>query len=369
MKTQTTLAQLQTLIATYVDRNKIANTTFEATKNNIVGLVDKIGKIVTLDTSFFDKLTEMNGEDLPLGKTIEEYYMDLVKPYEFAREDSNEDTLKFYSPSHRPVAYSYSLGKKTFPISIPNDDIERAVNNIAEYEVIVGQITKRLNDSVAIWKYGVKRELLGKIIDMVEEAQTSGEDVTGAQAYDEGNLYASEGKSYIAVATTTDELTIAQAVDSGILVELKMKKVLPIPTDTETGENFIQACLEAVEVASDVSEGYSLNGNTIGAEMGLRLYVKQGVMPSVQVKTIAGAFHKDELVIPAKLKVIKDFGKTTSSNCYAVLMDSRGARLHEGYNAVREQFNGAGDFLTLFHHLECTAFASRNTFLTIFVAE
>lgn len=367
MKTQTTLKQLETLIASYVARNKIANTTFNATKNNIVGLVDKIGKIVTLDTGFFDKLPEMNGEDLPLGKTVEEYYMDLIKPYEFARDASHENTLKFYSPSHRPVAYSYSLGKKTFPISIPNDDIERAVNNIAEYEVVVAQITKRLNDSVAVWKYGVKRELLGSIAEFVNTEYTGATAVTQAQTYTEGATYSNSGHTYIAVATTTENSTIANAVADGVLVELKMKRVLPIPTDESSGENFIQACLEAVEIASDVSEGYSLNGNTIGAENGLRLYVKQGVMPAVQVKTIAGAFHKEELAIPAELKVIKDFGSTLV-NCYAILMDARGARLHEGYNAVREQFNGAGDFLTLFHHLECTAFASRNTFLTIFVS-
>ena len=152
----------------------------------------------------------------------------------------------------------------------------------------------------------------------------------------------------------------------GILIELQMMEEVPVPEDSTTGENFIKALKAAVEKAQDVSEGFSLNGNTIGAEEGLALYVKQGVMPSLEVDTMAGAFHLEKFSTGVEAKVINDFGSTTSK-AYAILMDRRGAKLHIDYEAVRENFNGFGDFLNLFSHIESTAWISRNCFVKIFV--
>ena len=100
--------------------------------------------------------------------------------------------------------------------------------------------------------------------------------------------------------------------------------------------------------------------------MGLALYVKQGVMPSLEVDTMAGAFHLEKLSTGVDAKVIKDFG-ATNSKAYAILMDVRAVRLHVDYEAVRENFNGAGDFLNLFSHIETTGFISRNAPFCIFV--
>ena len=67
------LAELKAAVASYVGSNKVAYASFSETRNNIVGLLDKIGKILQIDTSFFDKLEELNGEDLSYGRTIEEW--------------------------------------------------------------------------------------------------------------------------------------------------------------------------------------------------------------------------------------------------------------------------------------------------------
>ena len=66
------LPELAVAVASYVDSNKIAYNSFNASYNNIVGLIDKVGLIEQLDTSFFDKLPELDGTDLPTGKTVEE---------------------------------------------------------------------------------------------------------------------------------------------------------------------------------------------------------------------------------------------------------------------------------------------------------
>ena len=368
------LPELAAAVASYVDGNKIAYNSFSATYNNIVGLIDKVGLIEQLDTSFFDKLPELDGSDLPTGKTVEEFYQDLILAQDWNQDVDGSRALKFYSPTFRPVAWSYSLGKKIIPTSIPNNNIERAVNDLGQFANIVATATKRLADSKAMWKYQVKREMLGKLCDKAAAAYS------GATAYTQNSTVVAEGTYYkwtdansvahtavcvvgqaAAINKTGNEL-----IEAGILVEMRMIEEVPIPEDSTTGENFIKALKSAVEAAQDVSEGYSLNGNTIGAEQGLVLYVKQGVMPSLEVDTMAGAFHLEKLNTGVEAKVIKDFGNT-STKAYAILMDRRGAKLHADYEAVRENFNGFGDFVSLFQHLEHTAFISRNCFVKIFV--
>lgn len=368
------LAELKTAVASYVASNKIANPTFSETRNNIVGLLDKIGKIVQLDTSFFDKLPELDGEVLSYGKTVEEYYQDLILAIDYNQDLDGSRALKFYSPTYRPVAYSYSLGKKVIPTSIPNNNIERAVHNEGQFVDIIATQEKRLSDSKAMWKYQVKREMLGKFVDMVATAYS------GATAYTQNSTVLAEGTFYkwtdsdsvnhTAVCVVGQASAVNKSGNTleaeGVLIELQMIEEVPVPEDSTTGENFIKALKNAVEKAQDVSEGFSLNGNTIGAEMGLALYVKQGVMPSLEVDTMAGAFHLEKLSTGVEAKVIKDFGATTSK-AYAILMDRRGARLHIDYEAVRENFNGFGDFVNLFSHIESTAWISRNAFIKIFV--
>lgn len=366
------LEELKNAVATYVGSNKVAYASFSETRNNIVGLLDKIGKIVQIDTSFFDKLEELNGEDLSYGKTIEEWYQDLIMAVDFNQDEDGSRALKFYSPTYRPVCYNFSLGKKMIPTSIPNNNIERAVHNEGQFVNIISTMTKRLEDSKAVFKYQVKRELLGKLCDLAEESYTN---ATAYSNYADTPTNVAEGTFYkqstnyavcVKSKTATSGDTWATLVAGGYLIPIKFIREVAVPVDSTTGEAYIKALKEAVEIAQDISEGYSFNGNTIGAEQGLALYVKQGVMPSLEVDTMAGAFHLDKLATGVEAKVIKNFGATTSK-AYSILMDRRAVRLHVDYEAVRENFNGAGDFLNLFSHMELTGFISRNAFFTIFV--
>ena len=365
------LAELESAVASYIGSNKVAYNSFTETRNNIVGLLDKIGKIVQLDTSFFDKLPEMDGDVLSFGKNVEEYYQDLVEPLDWNQDADGTRAMKFYSPTYRPVCYNISLGKKVIPTSIPNNNIERAVHNEGQFVDIIATMTKRLSDSKAMWKYQCKRELLGKLCDLAEGAYS------GATAYVnattdivEGTFYkqGSPAKYAVCVKAKTHAVddTWATLVAGGYLILIDFVKVVPIPEDTSTGEAFIKELKNCVEVAQDVSEGRSLNGNTIGAEEGLGLYFKQGVTSVLDVDTMAGAFHQDRLNPGVDYKVIKDFG-STSSKAYAILIDKRAIKLHTDYEAVRTNENGFGDFNSIFQHLELTGFVSRNAFFTIFV--
>lgn len=366
------LEQLKAFVASIVTTAKISNDSFVESRDNTAGLLDKIGKIITLDTTYtIDKLARFDGEYLSYGKTIEEWQEDLIMPQ--AYDETGANALAPASMPYRPVFYSYTLGRKVIKATIKNNDLERAVHNEGQFIDLITMKTKRLNDSMAQYRYGLKRELLGKYIDLVEgEADASQATTFTANA---DHLSVNDMFRKANNSTTTAILVVPykandasnydDAVAKGFLIELKQKEVIDVPVDTTSGEAFLKAVKKDLEKAQDVSEGYSLNGNTLGATDGLVLIVKQGIMPDLEVDTFAGAFNRGDLAVDVDIIVLPDFGNTTSK-AFAVLMDARGMRIHNTYNASRDNANGEGDFLNIFRHTEDTAFASRNTFIKIY---
>ena len=371
------IAQLSSVIANYVVSNKISVDSFSETRANSVGLLDTLGKIYTLWQNYGDKLVLFDGEDLSFGKTIEEWAQDLILPEDF--DASGSTTLAPHESTYRPVSFSYTLGKKTIPQTIRNNDIERAVHNIAQFEEIIAGKTKALYDSETMFRYGMKRQALGVLIERCADAMdstnadvtlaTEGTTISGAVAVNELVYVTATTKMYVCVKpiASGSGLTGTTAIAGGYIIELDLVTEIAIPSSDVTGEAFIEQVLKDVEVASDFSEGHSLNGNTLGGnpEAGLVLVMKQGIMPSLKVQTLAGAFHREELAIPAEIVVIPSFGDA-DDDYYAVLVDRRIMRLHNTYRAVRENMNGQGDFLNMFYHTENTVHVSRNCFVKVY---
>ena len=371
------IAQLSSVVANYVASNKISVDSFSETRANSVGLLDVLGKIYTLWQNYGDKLALFDGEDLSFGKTIEEWAQDLILPEDF--DASGSGALSPHESTYRPVSFSYTLGKKTIPQTIRNNDIERAVHNIVQFEDIISGKTKALYDSETMFRYALKRQALGVLIARCDDAMdstnadvtlaTAGTTISGAVAVNELVYITATAKMYVCVKpiASGSGLTGTTAIAGGYLIELDLVTALAIPSSDVTGEAFIEQVLKDVEVASDFSEGHSLNGNTLGGnpEAGLVLVMKQGIMPSLKVQTLAGAFHRDELAIPAEIVVIPNFGDA-DDDFYAVLVDRRIMRLHNTYRAVRENMNGQGDFLNMFYHTENTVHVSRNCFVKVY---
>lgn len=311
-----TLSALNTFVGTYVNKAKQAGS-WSATTDNFVGLLDKVGKQVTIDGEFNDKLAEMNGDALPYGKTIEEYFIDLTLPSDF--DATGATNLAPANPTCEDVAYSYTLGRKKIKTTTPYDNFERACLSGNEAGNIATKIMERLYDSQSLYTYAIKRQLLANVIDKAESAS-----------------------------------------NASTLVE-----VLTAPTNETTSKAFIKSVKEAVEVAKDVNEGHNLGNYLIGASPRLTLYVKQGVIPTIAVETLAGAFNSKELTFGVDVKVIKDFGNN-NSGVYAMLIDPRGVKLHEGYRALRTAPNADGDFMNHTLHSEYTGFISKSTFVKVY---
>ena len=130
------LEELKTILASVVTSSKVSLSSFNATRDNVVGLLDKVGKIYTLDSVFsIDKLARFDGEYLAFGKTIEEWYQDLILPVDY--DSTGANNMAPNDPTYRPVFYSYTLGRKYIPTTIRNNDIERAVHNEEQFMNII----------------------------------------------------------------------------------------------------------------------------------------------------------------------------------------------------------------------------------------
>lgn len=365
-------AELKSYVIGVVTTAKLSNATFNVTRDNIVGLVDKIGKLVTLDSVFaIDKLAQFDGEYLSFGKTIEEWQQDLIMPQDY--DSSGAGAMSPHDPTYRPNFYSYTIGRKVIKTTLRNNNIERAVNLVEQLVEISAMQIKRVQDSMSAYRYQVKREMLAKFIGLIAHAYNSDSDIATfvtATAYSEGtqlkkgatpDVYGIVVKGIPASPAIADWAT---AVSGGYIIEYSLVTELAKPVDDTTGEAFVQSVKEVVEVAGDLSEGNSLNGNSLGAIEGLTLILRQGIEPVLDVKTLAGAFHQERVSLPANTITLRDFA-SASNDVYAVLMDSRGMRLHRTYQATRENMNGDGDFLNIFEHTEDTAWISRNCFVHI----
>lgn len=320
------ISEIQAAATAYVDAQKQAGT-WVASSNNLAGLLDKIAKTVTIDGVFTDKLPELDGEPLPLGKTVEEWYQELnaVTDYKDFKSDTGagEAALKPYYPTYQDASYNYTLGRKIIPTTLKYDEYERACNNPSELASITTMILKRLSDTEGQFRFSAKKQILA---NLCAKARTVG-------------------------------LTHA---------EFDLVKEMAMPVDTASGEAFLQQVKIDVEDAAFPSNKHSLNGATIGAETGLMLIIKKGIKPVIDVQVEAGAFNPDRLAVPAQIVVVDDFGG--DNNVFAMLVDKRIARLHPTYRAIREQLNGVGDYVNYFLHTENTAFIGKNCFVKIYDA-
>ena len=319
-----TQAALKAAMATYVAAGKQAGVWADS-QANLIKAIDKIGKTIQINGDYNDKLPELDGDNLPLGKTIEEYFIDLTLPETYstiAAEGAKDDVPAL--PDVEDCAYSYTLGRQKVKTTVPFDNVERAFNTTEGAADAITDISFKLQASVNMTRYQMKKQLLGNAISKA-----------------------------LAVKSTVTDVYKEQA----------------IPTDTASAEDFILAVKEAAEDASFAHQG-GLGNRLIGAAPSLKLYVLKGVMPTVAVKAVAGAFQRDELAMPAEVKVVDDFGtitgNTSGKSVYAVLVDERGLKLHNGYMASRYKENADGDFVNYVRHFEDTAFISKSTFIRVF---
>ena len=311
-----TIAALETAAKNYVDATKQLQGTFTPTVDDFTKTVCKIGEMKTLYLPHIDKLPEMNGDNLPFGETIEEFMVNDFLPETFTYTDGAPKKNAKRATFDQAV-YSYALPEQLWELGVPRSQFQRVSLGQRSFTDLVSSTLMTLDSSANAWNYAAKRRLLG---NAAKAAVTAG------------------------------------------LVSPKA-----IPSDTATGEQFIKEVKACVEIASDMNDS-NLAKHTAAAAPSLTLYIKQGVIPSLEVDTMAGAFNEAKLAIPAKVKTVLDFGEIgeEDNGIYAILVDDRGIKLHDDILTVSSDYDGRMNQDNFYRHQKQTGFISKYAYIHVF---
>ena len=309
-----TLDTLKTAAAAYVDATKQLQSAFKPTVDDFTKCVTKIGKMATLYLPIADKLPELDGDNLPYGQIIEEYMVDSFTPEKFVYTDK-AGKRNARRATFADAVYSYPLDEQIFELGVPRTQFQRVSIGQQSFSDLVTTTISTMDSSANAWNYASKRQLIGNMA--TEAAKNS-----------------------------------------------KLVSAIAKPTDTATGEAFIKKVKELAEIAKDMND-HNLAGHVCGAAPSLKLYVKQGVIPSLDVDTMSGCFQLDKLAMPAEIKTILDFGDADAS-IYAILVDERGIKLHDDINIVTTDYDGYMDQDNFWRHIQSTGFLSKFAFVHVF---
>ena len=312
-----TIQTLKNAAAAYVDATKQLQSKFVPTVDDFTKTVCKIGEMTTLYLPHVDKLPELSGDNLPFGETIEEFMVNDFLPSDFSYQDG-APKKNATRATFAEAVYSYPMKEQLWELGVPRNQFRRVSLGERSFGDLIASTLSTLDSSANAWNYAAKRQLLGNAA--LEAAKIP-------------------------------NLTTAIAK----------------PVDTATGEAFIKAVKECVEVASDMNAG-NLAQHTAAAAPSLTLYIMQGVMPSLEVDTMAGAFNEAKLAIPATVKTVLDFGTASDSGIYAILVDSRAIKLHDDILTVTSDYEGRMDQDNFYRHQKQTGFISKYGYIHVFKA-
>lgn len=310
-----TIQTLKNAAAAYVDATKQLQSNFVPTVDDFTKTVCKIGEMKTLYLPHVDKLPELSGDNLPFGETIEEFMVNDFLPSDFVYTDG-APKKNATRATFAEAVYSYPMKEQLWELGVPRNQFRRVSLGERSFGDLIASTLSTLDSSANAWNYAAKRQLLGNA-------------------------------ALEAAKITSLTTPIAK------------------PTDTATGEAFIKAVKECVEVASDMNNG-NLAQHTAAAAPSLTLYIMQGVMPSIEVDTMAGAFNEAKLAIPATVKTVLDFGTASDSGIYAILVDSRAIKLHDDILTVTSDYEGRMDQDNFYRHQKQTGFISKYGYIHVF---
>ena len=305
------ISNIKTFVAGVLQDAKIAQSAenFTAVINDTTGLVEKCMDQICLNQLFTDKLPELDGDEKEFGAYVEEYGMGLLVPKAATTlVDGQSYGVPYYAPAVQGTFHSWKLPEYIVAGSTSYNKYKSSMKSPEAYASFVSNVLKQMIDSYNQARYEEKKELLGWAANNVA-----------------------------------------------------VKQVLAKPVDTTSGEAFIKAVKNIAEDASfarDITVGEKTI--TLGAAEGLTLYLNKGIMSSLEVDTLAGAFNKEDLAMPVTIKVV-DFGAEGmgTNKAYGLIVDNRAIKLFPNRNTVGEDVNAFHDFVTISRHVIDTPFVSK----------
>ena len=332
------LTEIKTLVNAVLDASLISNDApFVPDVDDITGLVIKIGKQFMLSSNFESDLPELEGDRLEFGSTIEEYYVKLAAIAAFkptpgtvhrgigagSSDVWESDIGKPSRPDFATVVYSYELAKYQAAQTVDYNKIEHAMIGQNEFSKLIADITKSLYDTIAIYKYMIKKQLLGRAIDLI-----------GAEGA--GNA---------------------------------QRAKIAAPSDTATGEAFVKSVKSYVNKFTKIHDTYNLLKVPVKSQLeDIVLYILEGYEEVIDVGVLAGAFNVGKVSIPVTVKTVEDFGTlATNTTAYALLVDTRGVKVHTLHETASQEDIGRSEFITYFLNYQPVCHISKAVNMVCFV--
>ena len=370
------LEEVKSVVLAMFGNTSIATATFSAVADLITGLTMKCAKIVINESNFSHSIDDhFNGDDLPLGGFIEEYFQNMVVPISY--DNTGANTLVPHYPEKAPVFYSYPLEGLNFPISVRKVEYRQFFTDAENASRYIATLLKKHSDAQKIYRFAKKKALLGYFAKLAIDSYEGATTFVASTAYNEGTYLKDASK----VAVAVKEIKVADAladldaaIAGGFAVVSNIMVEVTAPTDTATGEAFIKQVKSDVEKAERPSSANNLVGAVIQPEKdNLLLVLPEGISPSLEVDTYAGAFHRDDLDTGLRQIVVDDFGGWTTANSDSVdtdvlgiILDERGAKLHLAELTSDEQLNAEGHFYTIFTYSRYVPYISPYTFIKVY---
>lgn len=150
--TRTNLAQYGNALRDYpVIMNKWVNV-----------LVNKIGLTVIKNKMWNNKLAEFQRGDLPVGSTIEEIFVDVVKAKTYAEEPESGNLGDVFAVNKPDVKVRYHVvnSQLVYPISISKVNILQAFNNLPAFEDFISKVFESVYASANLDEYLQTKQLI-----------------------------------------------------------------------------------------------------------------------------------------------------------------------------------------------------------------
>ena len=320
-----TLSTVQAFAKAYAVETKSGNTTFNLTKNELVGAVDKIGEMITIKGSYDDDLKWMDGKELTTGRIVEEYFRAIAKAslYEGADKEGPKVNVPEFIP-YEKCAYSYPLERVKFKSSTQGDALASACIDEAAFADLVAGETQEISDQKSIYKFNIKKAALANVIAKARAATNK------------ANL----------VETIKDPSTMT----------------------ADEAETFITNLKTYAKKIRFANEGNNLGNCLIGGmkDVKPRLVVKLGVLEHLDRLANAGAFNDKYFDLTQRYDIdeVDDFG--TDTKAIAMVVDPRSIKVKPYVDRTYSYVNGDGDFMSTVNHFGVNIYTSLYTAVHVF---
>ena len=125
-------------------------------------LINKIGLTVIKNKMWNNKLAEFQRGNLPVGSTVEEIFIDLVKAKTYTEEPATNNLGDVFAVNKPDVKARFHIvnSRLVYPISVSKANLIQAFNNIASFEDFISKLFESVYASANLDEYLQTKQLI-----------------------------------------------------------------------------------------------------------------------------------------------------------------------------------------------------------------